>query len=411
MQNQWAFHWILWLLHNQKSMGVGFALVTGGMLLGNLFLTLSPMLNADLQWLGMSLLVMVVLAAWLLSSVRTALLMGLLSGLVLTMVTGALGWAHSGQFEKVSALSSLAFLVVVSMMMSNFVHLLTGLHREMARGQFQHDALSEALQMNMQPILLSNVTTAISFAVAAWFDPELKTIAWIVGLGALFSLWVSFTWLPWLLLNWFIECRVGEPKDRYGLVVIVEWLQQHATLRRLLAVGGAGLGILALWMVFSQMEMVKSLWVQIGGAFFGLTLLLALVWQSLKYAVLNTFLGLYSVLVVAAVILVWTEKPLAAWMLVVPLGLIIDDGIHFFVRFLRAKRGFFQQNAQAIRFTLVSIGRPIWVTSLLLLAGMSVLALSSNPMIQLESWVVILSILVMTFAVLYWLPAWVISIL
>ncbi len=409
MQNQWAFHWVLWLLHNKRVMALVFAVVTGGLLLGNFFWQPEQILGSDAQWLGLSILTMTTLAAVLMRSVRTAGLMLLLSGLVLGMVTGTLGWGITTELNREQGLASLAFLVVVTMMMSNLVHLLTGLHREMARGQFQHDALSEALQLNVQPVVLSNVTTALSFLAAAWFDPSLKTIAWIVGLGAVLSLWVSLTWLPWILLTWLIECRVGEPKDRHGLVAVVAWLQKHPIVSRLVAILGAGLGILALTFISSKLDSVQALWMQIGGVFIGLTLLLAVVWGSLKYALLNTFVGLYSVVIVAAGVVWWLQEPLAMWMLVVPLGLIIDDGIHFFVRFLRAKRGFFQQGEQAIRFTLVSIGRPIWVTSILLLAGMLVMTLSNNPMINMESLVVILSLLVMTFAVLYWLPAWIIS--
>lgn len=408
MQNQWAFYWVLWLLHNKRGMAWVFAVVTGGLLLGNLSLQPDLILGSDAQWLGVSILTMTALAAWLMLSVRTAALMLLLSGLVLGMVTGALGWGVATDLNSENGLASLAFLVVVTMMMSNLVHLLTGLHREMARGQFQHDALSEALQLNVQPVVLSNVTTALSFVVAAWFDPSLKTIAWIVGLGAILSLWVSLTWLPWILLTWLIECRVGEPKDRHGLVAVVDWLQKHPILNRLVVALGAGLGILALVFISGKLDSVQALWTQIGGVFLGVTLLLAVVWGSLKYALINTFVGLYSVVIVAAGVVWWLQEPLAVWILVVPLGLIIDDGIHFFVRFLRAKRGFFQQNEQAVRFTLVSIGRPIWVTSVLLLAGMLVMTLSNNPMIQMESWVVILSILIMTFAVLYGLPAWII---
>jgi len=416
MHSQWAFHWVLWLQHHKKGMAGIFFGVTAVLLLGNVFE--SWLFTQDMLWLGASLLTMSLFAAGLMSSVRTAALMLLLCGLVLGMVTGGLGWMglvgfssviHSVHQSEQVHLVSLAFLVVVTMMMSNFVHLLMGLHREMARGQFQHDALSETLRLNMQPLLLSNVTTALSFIVAAGFDASLNMLAWVVCLGAIFSLWVSVTWLPWILLIVFVECRVGEPKDRHGLMVVAMWLQKHGVLRQLLLVLGAGLGILAWIFVSNQLVFVQDLWWQIGGVFLGLTLILAWVWGSLKYALFNTFAGLYSVVMVTAVLGVVTEVPLSAWMLLVPLGLIIDDGVHFFVRFLRAKKGVFQQNDQAVRFTLVSIGRPIWVTSVLLMVGMLVLSLSGNPLIQVESWIVILSIVVMTFVVLYGLPAWLLS--
>ncbi len=405
MQNQWAFHWVVWLLHNRLfALGV-FSGVTLGVLLGNVYFSMHDFMQMGL--LGLSLLAMSLVAAWLMQSIKTALLMLLFSFGILLMVTGALGWLGM-PLEGKDGLASLAFLVVVTMLISNLVHLLTGLHREMARGQFQHDALSEALQLNFQPVVLSNVTTAVSFIVAAWFEPSLREMAWIVGLGALFSLWVSGSWLPWILLNWLIECRVGEPKDRHGLGGVVNFLKLHPRISRFIFGIGMLLGGVALWWILPRLH-GQEVWHQLLGVFFGLTLLLAIVWKSVWYALLNMVLGMYSIVIVATIWILWQDETLQAWMLVVPLGLIVDDGIHFFVRYLRAKRGFFQQPEQAIRFTLVSIGRPIWVTSILLIVGVGVLLFSDNILIQKESFMVISSLLVMTWVVLNWVPAIIIS--
>jgi predicted RND superfamily exporter protein len=137
----------------------------------------------------------------------------------------------------------------------------------------------------------------------------------------------------------------------------------------------------------------------------GLFLFLWLVWKRALYAILTSGLALYTLLVIGALVSLLASEPLSVWLLIVPMGLIIDDAIHFFVRYLRAKQGFFQSSEQAVRFTMASIGRPIWVTSLVLLVGVSVLTTSSNPLIRLESWVVVASLLLMTFFVLVLVPA------
>lgn len=323
--------------------------------------------------------------------------------MIVIMVLGAMGWLNVS-FNLSSdqqAYGSLALIVVMTMMMSNLIHLITAVHREMARGQFQHDALGDAIQLNAQPIVLSNVTTALSFMVAAYFDASIQSMAWIVGLGALMSLWVTFTWLPWILLNWFIECRVGEPKDRYGLLSVVQWLESHPTQAKLVVWLGAVLGLASLYVLSNRHSDVGQLLAMMAGLF----LFLWLVWKRALYAILTSGLALYTLLVIGALVSLLASEPLSVWLLIVPMGLIIDDAIHFFVRYLRAKQGFFQSSEQAVRFTMASIGRPIWVTSLVLLVGVSVLTTSSNPLIRLESWVVVASLLLMTFFVLVLVPA------
>ena len=59
------------------------------------------------------------------------------------------------------------------------------------------------------------------------------------------------------------------------------------------------------------------------------------------------------------------------------LGIIVDDTVHFLSKYIRARREKGMSAEAAIRYSFASVGRALWVTTLVLVAGFSVLATSS----------------------------------
>lgn len=58
------------------------------------------------------------------------------------------------------------------------------------------------------------------------------------------------------------------------------------------------------------------------------------------------------------------------------LGIIVDDTVHFLSKYLHARRQQGMDAEAAIRYTFATVGRALWVTSLVLIAGFLVLSLS-----------------------------------
>ncbi len=58
------------------------------------------------------------------------------------------------------------------------------------------------------------------------------------------------------------------------------------------------------------------------------------------------------------------------------LGIVVDDTVHFLSKYLRARREQGLDAAQAVRYAFHTVGTALWVTSVVLVAGFSVLALS-----------------------------------
>jgi predicted RND superfamily exporter protein len=62
------------------------------------------------------------------------------------------------------------------------------------------------------------------------------------------------------------------------------------------------------------------------------------------------------------------------------LGIVVDDTIHFLSKYLRARREKNLSAVDAIRYAYSTVGTALWVTTIVLMAGFSVLALSAFRM-------------------------------
>jgi len=59
------------------------------------------------------------------------------------------------------------------------------------------------------------------------------------------------------------------------------------------------------------------------------------------------------------------------------LGIIVDDTVHFLSKYIRARREKHLSSEDAVRYSFASVGKALWVTTLVLVAGFGVMATSS----------------------------------
>jgi len=396
MGTSWAFSWVQIVLHNQKPI-LSILLLISALILPGLA-KIDWHLNSIWIQLGLALVLMSLVAIKLMDSVKTAGLMFGFSLYSLSLLLGLMGW-FSWRIEDNILL---ALVVVLTMMMSNLIHVLTGLHREMARGNHQYDAVAESLSLNILPILLSNVTTILGFMVVAYFNPQYSALAWAVLMGFLVTLFVLLTGLPLVLLNWLLEFRVGNVEDRQGFLFVADWLKKHRMVSLFLFSLSLILTSYAGVKVLQQVDSIASLVAMLGASF----LLLWWVWHSFKLSAILVVVSFIAVVWSYLAVLTWLPaQSVSAIIFIIPFGIILDDGIHFFTRVQRGSTGFYPQKGEAlIRFTLSSVGRPIWNTSILLIVGLSVLTTSSNEMVLQASWMTMSGIITMTLILVLILP-------
>ncbi|WP_127470858.1 hypothetical protein [Thiomicrorhabdus aquaedulcis] len=394
------------MAHHRLALFAGFGLLSFGLLLGWLWLDKAALqvVYPDLSWLFLSIVLMSVAVGWFADSVKTGFLQAGLSGFIVMLTLGALGWLG---FE-ISAQALLGLVVVISLLTSNLIHLMLSVLREMARGVFQFDALAEALNSNNVPIFLSNSTTALGFAFAAWFDSSLHDLAWMVAVGALLSYLTVISWLPLILLSWLLEFRVGSTSDRHGFGFIAQWLikRPKITQKTVVLSALASVGLLV-YVALTQRLVLDALWMT--GIFFGVFLgLFWFFWRRFALALLNVYLNLIALLFTLVIYQSWItvgNEALFLTLLFIPMGLIVDDGIHFFTRYVRAKNRFLNDTPAAVKYAMASVARPIWMSSVVLFAGLSVLLLSNNGLMVSASAVTLVAIVISTVFILGVLPA------
>ncbi len=402
MNASWAYNWVQILAHNKLILSGGWVLLSLLALYGLTMVDFNPLLS-DLGLLTISLVLMSLTMGYLMDSFKSGLVQLALSLYILLMLFGGLGWIGTAFTTE----SVLGLVVVVTLLTSNLVHILSTLLREMARGLFQYDAVAEALKSNAMPIFLSNLTTALGFIFAAWFDASLTGLAIIVSLGVAISYLSAMTWLPLFLLSWLLEFRVGNSADRHGFSFVSKGLIKYRLLSRWLLWLSAGLMIvLTVFNWFYQPQFQDLFWLV--AAFL---ILFVLFWQSLKLALINVLVNLLALLITLNGFMLFLDLggSLSLLLIMVPLGLIVDDGIHFFSRYVRAQQSVFTDAESAVRFSMASVGRPIWITSWVLFIGLAVLAFSQNELVQLASLITLLALFIATFLILLVVPAVLIS--
>lgn len=393
-QSRWTTPWVIRLYHNYRIFLLVWVLASFSLFAGLLFVDRLPK-EFELVLLSMGL--MALASAKLMDSVKTALLLVTSGAYVFTLLLGVLGWL-SIPFDETSALG---WVVLMTLVYSNLIHFLAALHREMARGIYQQEAISEALMITHQPILLSTLTTALGFGVVGYFNQDFEQMAWVVVLGALISyLFVLFA-LPMLLLKHFLEFRVGNYEDRHGLSRLMTLFQKRPYIKKIVVILAILITAIAMVILSNRVTEITSVVMM----FLITTLLLMIFWKNLFVPLLAMGIGLISLLWVVGVYAFWTLLPILSLLMVVPLGILLDDLVHFFTRYIRAENYYLVSASDRIQFALKSVGRPLWLTSLLLVLGLSVLLLSDQELVRDAAFITMLSVIFTSFLLLIVFPS------
>lgn len=90
--------------------------------------------------------------------------------------------------------------IVLTMAIANCVHILVTLLHEMRMGRGKHEAIVESLRINMQPVFLASITTALGFLSMNFSDvPPFNHLGNMVAMGVVASFILSVTFLPALM--------------------------------------------------------------------------------------------------------------------------------------------------------------------------------------------------------------------
>ena len=168
--------------------------LTGMVMMNNAFLEAT---TNDLKTLiPLSVMVMIILLMIFVGSV-----IGTLASVVVfaSSIAGALGLAGYAGFP-LTPVSASSPIIILTVAIANCVHILVSFLFGMRHHLAKHAALEESLRINLQPVCIASITTAIGFLSLNFSEvPPFQQLGNIVAAGVLISLVLSVSLLPALI--------------------------------------------------------------------------------------------------------------------------------------------------------------------------------------------------------------------
>lgn len=151
----------------------------------------------------MFLAVVIVLALLLKSKTATAVTLLIIISTIITAI-GLTGWVGI----KLSPPTTTSPIIIMTIVVANCVHILMSFLQEMRGGLEKIAAMRESLRINMQPVFLTSITTALGFLSMNFSDaPPFRDLGNIVAMGVIVAFILSVTLLPAIITMLPIKVR------------------------------------------------------------------------------------------------------------------------------------------------------------------------------------------------------------
>ncbi|GAB4347213.1 MAG: MMPL family transporter [Gammaproteobacteria bacterium] len=159
------------------------------------------------------------------------LLLRFVSGTAVTVlvivgsITGAMGLA-GWLGIRLTPPSSAAPTMILTLAVADCVHILaTFLYEMRHRGKDKYRAMVESLRVNMQPIFLTSLTTAIGFLSMNFSDaPPFHDLGNIVAMGVTIAFLLSVTLFPALVVLLPVNVKAHPPGESHIMERVADWV-------------------------------------------------------------------------------------------------------------------------------------------------------------------------------------------
>ena len=151
---------------------------------------------------------------------------------------GWLGW-------KLTPASASAPTIIMTMAVADTVHLLVTFLHNLRKGINKVDAIADSLRINIQPIFITSVTTAIGFLSMNFSDvPPFHDLGNVVAIGVLFAFVLSVTTLPAMVILMPMRIKAREEQKNGVMNSFANIVIEYRKLL-LLVMGGIALSLMA----------------------------------------------------------------------------------------------------------------------------------------------------------------------
>ena len=174
----------------------------------------------------MFLLVIVVMAL-LLRSVTGVIAIVLTTLITIVCAMGTAGWVGI----QISPMSSQAPVILLTVAVAHGVHLLVSFYQELREGGEKTSSLVDALTINIHPITLTSISTAIGFLSLNFLAdvPPIQDIGNVVAIGVVYAFVFSLTFLPVFVYLMPAGVKPGKSKTNHVMALFAEWVIRYRT--------------------------------------------------------------------------------------------------------------------------------------------------------------------------------------
>ena len=170
-------------------------------------------------------LAMFVIMFWLLRSLSSTFGTLLVVGFSAASAMGLTGWMGTGLTPP----SAQAATMIMTLAVADSIHLLVTMLHEMRQGRSKREAIVESLRINMQPVFLTSLTTAIGFLSMNFSDaPPFRHLGNMTATGVGIAFILSVLFLPAVMSVLPVRVKQRTSTGKFN----VEWLAETVVRRR-----------------------------------------------------------------------------------------------------------------------------------------------------------------------------------
>lgn len=193
--------------------------LTGVVMLSNAFFEASIQ---DFMTLTPAMYLIIILAiTLLLRSVGATIATVLVIVFSVAASMGAAGWLGI----KLTPPSFASGTIIMTLAVADSIHILTTLFSSLRKGMHREAAIHDSMRLNMGPVLLTSVTTAVGFLSMNTSDaPPFHDLGNITAIGVMWAFFLSVTLLPALIAVLPVKARKTENKFEHWMELLGEFV-------------------------------------------------------------------------------------------------------------------------------------------------------------------------------------------
>ncbi|MDE2890881.1 MAG: MMPL family transporter, partial [Chloroflexota bacterium] len=215
-------------------------------------------MNEEFELLGpIALGVMLLVAVLMLRSIWGTVAIVLMIVGVIIASAGFVGWTGMTLFGE----SAAAIFVLMAIAVAHSVHIIEAMLAGLREGMDRKQAAIHSLELNIWPVFLTSITTAIGFLSLNFSEmPPFQVMGNMVAFGSLFAFFFAVTFLPAVLS--YLPMRVRPARE--GKVDYFDRLGRFVVSRRMLLLCSFGVLTVALMAGIARIEL-KENWLELLG--------------------------------------------------------------------------------------------------------------------------------------------------